>query len=413
MTSSSAKRTPLLDDRERTDPAYSDDEESTWAFLDRVDDDAFERVRSAMNAWFGRYPAHKVNDIRGRLESNDDVEFHGAWFELYLHELHTQLGFEVTVEPTLPDGGQPDFLVTRDGSSFFLEATIIGDRGTMGRTRRIARVTAAINRTHSPDFWLHVEIEKEGQDAPPMRDVRRRLERWVGTLDWHAVREAQEVAFDLDALPSTNAIAGDWSFAFRAWPRRPEDRGADPGRAIGAYPSDGAAFDHPGGLKERLEDKAAKYPDPGWPVVLAVRLDRLSASADDVRVALMGPSIGRPSATNPRHIERTGQFGTGFFRDESGRWRNRHVAGVLVWDIELRPWSIARCAPTLWLHPEPEHPIGPSLPWSHVTFEGNAARPAPGSFAAALVPELPGIDTCTEPSDWPGRLFETLRESPT
>lgn len=83
---------PLFQERVRADPSYAGDEEPTWTFLDRVDDLGFDRVRRAINAWFARYPSTKAADLRGRLTSGDDVEFHSAWFELYLHERSAATG---------------------------------------------------------------------------------------------------------------------------------------------------------------------------------------------------------------------------------------------------------------------------------------------------------------------------------
>ena len=174
---------PLFADVPRHNSSEADEEESTWAFVDRVDDPAIQRVRRFMNTWFARYPVEERTGLRGRLTSGDNVEFHGAWFELYLHELHRRLGFLITVEPTLPAvTTRPDFLLARNEDRVFLEATVIGDRQQAGRAGRIARVVAAVNRTTSPDFKLLFDIEAEGEGSPPMREVRRRLERWLATL---------------------------------------------------------------------------------------------------------------------------------------------------------------------------------------------------------------------------------------
>ncbi len=37
------------------------------------------------------------------------MEFDAAFWELYLHELFTRLGYEVACEPTLPNGRKIDF----------------------------------------------------------------------------------------------------------------------------------------------------------------------------------------------------------------------------------------------------------------------------------------------------------------
>ncbi len=169
-----------------------------------------------------------------------------------------------------------------------------------------------MNRTRSSDFTLLFEIDSEGEHSPPMRDVRRRLESWLAELDWSTARAAQEHLPDGDALPACSVSVGDWAFSFRAWPRRPQDRGA-PLPAISAGPADGGVFDHGATILDRLINKADKYGEPTEPVIIAVRLDRLGANADDVSVALMGPTIDRVDPSDPASTTPTGRHGTGLF----------------------------------------------------------------------------------------------------
>jgi hypothetical protein len=87
----------LFVERARSDSSYAGEEESTWAFLNRVEDRVFDRVRRLSNAWYAAYPLEARPALRSRLASGDDIEFHSAWFELYLHELHRRLGFDLEV----------------------------------------------------------------------------------------------------------------------------------------------------------------------------------------------------------------------------------------------------------------------------------------------------------------------------
>jgi hypothetical protein len=341
-----------------------------------------------MNRWFARYPDDHRTALRGRLTSGDNFDFHSAWFELYLRELHRRLGFEVTVEPVLSGvSTRPDFRLMRGRERLLIEATIVGDREQAGRAARIARVVAAVNRTRNPDFRFLFEILSEGQDSPPMREVRQRLERWLAGLDWSDEREKQERHFSFATMPGRTERVGDWAFSFRAWPRKSEDRGR-PGAAIVAGPSDGGTFDHGGTVLDRLTEKATKYGTPEDPVIIAVRIDRLSTPAEDVKVALYGPVAER----------------TALFRHESGRPRNRHIAGVLVWDLELRPWSVARQTPVLWRHPEPLNELPGDLPWASVELDANdVVRFRPGSFDPVETLDLPEATELDAARDWPGR----------
>ena len=83
-------------------------------------------IRDWIERWYNQLPADKQADIRGRLRSSLH-EFTTAYFELQMFAMLKNLGYEVTVEPTLADGCyRPDFLAQRDGESFFLEATVCG-----------------------------------------------------------------------------------------------------------------------------------------------------------------------------------------------------------------------------------------------------------------------------------------------
>jgi hypothetical protein len=236
-----------------------------------------------------------------------------------------------------------------------------------------------------------------------MRELRKRLQTWLSTLNWERERERQQERFDADALPHISLPAGDWRFSFRGWPR--EHRGSD-APTIGTQPPDGGSCDHAHSLRERLEEKAKKYGRVAHPVVIAVRLDGMGVDNDDIQSALYGPRVGIFNAA--LHIvESTGRRGEGLWRSD-GRWRNRHVAGVLSFSTELRPWSVARQTPTLWLHPDPEHLL-PDLPWQRVELVDAEIRTTSGLFDATETFDLPDVDAFADAARWPGEPFAHRR----
>lgn len=143
-------------------------------------------------------------------------------------------------------------------------------------------------------------------------------------------------------------------------------------------------------------------------MVIAVRVDRIGAGYDDVERALLGPTIGRALPGDPATVVATGRRGTGFFRHESGRSRNRHVAGVLVFSLELRPWSLTRVTPTLWLHPNPGRSLPADLPWRRVELGGGEPEVSEGTFDPGQVFELPDRERLDDPREWPGEPFDQL-----
>src|SRR4051794_9273503 len=101
---------PVFESRLRDDPAPSRSGESTFSFLDRIDDAAFDRVRRLVNSWFDRFPSVSQDELRGRLTSGNDVDFNSAFWELYPHEAYGRLGYSVETHPPLPDAStHPDF----------------------------------------------------------------------------------------------------------------------------------------------------------------------------------------------------------------------------------------------------------------------------------------------------------------
>ena len=86
-------------------------------------------------------------DLGTRFRSPDDRQHVAAFWELYLHELFTRLGFAVRLHPTLPiETTNPDMLVERDGDSFYVEAVALTDKDVERQsTRRRGQVDDGIN----------------------------------------------------------------------------------------------------------------------------------------------------------------------------------------------------------------------------------------------------------------------------
>jgi hypothetical protein len=328
-------------------------------------------------------PGEAAVDIRGRMRDWRPEQFASAFFELYLHQLHLGLGFEVEIHPEVPGTNRrPDFRVSRNGQSHYLEAAVIGPPPSEAAPEnRVSRITDAINRVRSSDFALHFEIEQHGQEAPAMRSIRREIEGWLATLNWEEIR-ALAAGGHINRLPYRRWRRDGWEFSVQAWPKSPEARGKA-GNAIWAGPSGGGVYDDPGAVSNVLNRKAFAYGRPDRPLVLALYLDRMTTHHSDVAAALFGPDHELRDFTDGAW--RPG--GEGLWRGPEG-WRTRRVAGVLSWSVEFRPWSIARQKPARWQHPE--QPDVDML----------------GPFEPSTVFELPEIESFEDSSHWPGRPFQ-------
>lgn len=98
-------------------------------------------------------------DLRQRFRAKQSGQFLAAFWELYLHELFSRLGFKALVHPASGRGGtRPDFLVTQDEMRFYLEAVMPtpGFSPSDNQPASVATVTEYVNEAFRPQFWLRL-----------------------------------------------------------------------------------------------------------------------------------------------------------------------------------------------------------------------------------------------------------------
>ena len=180
------RKLPLFDEKARTDPEPSYARESTYAFLNRVDDPIFVAVREALNAWVDRFASlhdePAANDLLGRLRSKEDINFYPAFWELYLHELFVRVGFDIEVHPE-SGSTRPDFRMTRTGREMYLEAVMPNPRaGRSNESKGSKTVIEYMDAAFDPDFSLSVRFVTGSGNVPSKKQVVRKVEGWLATL---------------------------------------------------------------------------------------------------------------------------------------------------------------------------------------------------------------------------------------
>ena len=138
--------------------------EKIHEFLEREGRPEAAPIRDWIEYWYSQLPPAKQPDIRGRLRSDDILQFTSAYFELQMFAMLRTIGYEVTVEPTLAGGRyNPDFLAQLGDEKFYLEATVCGQdaadlRVTRNEKDAVEKIRAAFEDTrvdlHS-HLWLH------------------------------------------------------------------------------------------------------------------------------------------------------------------------------------------------------------------------------------------------------------------
>jgi hypothetical protein len=337
--------------------------ESRFAFLDRVAQPYWERIRALLEEWLSHYPeGHDRHDLIQRLRSPDDDKQAAAFWELYLHEILCRNGWAITPHPTL-DGTsrQLDYLARRGADAIMLEATTIGrNKQAIAAEKRVQQVLADLDGLVAPDFYVSVDYDAIGPAAPSTKRLRSDLTAWLTGLDAAAVRSADAGGWETWSVTVSEPGPG-WHLTFRALPVREGVQRAPGSRAIGMEgPGEAVMVDHREPLLRRLDEKAGAYGSPPFPYVIAVLdLCEYPPDEDDHGSTLYGRTAAWLDTIT--HREHSPFRQTDGFWSRPGRASAGYVAGVVTtWG--LRPWTVATDTPLLWQSPLTSHAL-PALPW--------------------------------------------------
>jgi hypothetical protein len=228
--------------------------------------------RDKLESWFQKFPSDGQNDLRGRFTSVRPDAHEGAFFELFLHEILTNLGFKVEVHPTLPNSdNRPDFLVCDESKCFYLEATTTGRRsGPFTLTNTEQEVIEELEKLTSSDFNLLIEITGELSQSIRKAPLRSKFKKLL--LQGH---DPDEVKATMDACgcaaaPSAQYEADGWSI--QAWLSpisRPARRRCQT-RRIQVNFKRARWTNSIDPVRNKIKEKGKEYGDPQLPLVIAV-----------------------------------------------------------------------------------------------------------------------------------------------
>ncbi|WP_030617679.1 hypothetical protein [Streptomyces sclerotialus] len=298
-----------------------------------------------INEWCSHLPDQDQPSLRSRLrDRNSDANVSSALWELYLHEMLLGSGCTVEIEPGIGTRGtNPDFLVTREGQQFVVEAKWTVQRldGTVSNKQLPPVLIDAIDGVPSPNFFVSYRIHQTGSGTPSQRRLKTGLERWLASLD------PDQVIADEAPLPKHTWQEAGWSLSFEAIPRSPDRRGDPTSRTIGFYPPMTWFNDESDQVLDAVKEKGGKYGDLALPFIVAVGRAGAFPEDEDVESALYGTSVEYVRNSTPT-----------FGRQPDGYWTatydhaHRRVSGVLTVNNPA-PWTWTKHTPVLWHSSDP------------------------------------------------------------
>jgi hypothetical protein len=162
------------------------------------------------------------------------------------------------------------------------------------------QVYDSLNHLNSPDFFLALRVGGAPKTAPPGARLRGDLERWLGTLDWGAVRQAWE-AGGFNNLPTYTWKHEDWNVLVQPIPKSQAKRGSPDIRPVALnmpLAVSGVTADE--NVKRAVQAKN-KYGVLDLPFLVAINIMTDFCSQYDVMNGLFGHEtvIFGPDGTRP------------------------------------------------------------------------------------------------------------------
>lgn len=337
----------LFDNIKRSPLCFENMPESSFQCLNQFDWPDGVRIRRSLETWFKRFPVSEQKDLRGKFRSDNNQHHEGAFFELFLHELITRLGFATTVHPVIAGAEtHPDFLICHEGRSLYLEATTVGKRsGPFTRSPNEQGVIDNLNTLCSPYFYIGVHMEGELKRTLRRKDVTRPFENLLVAHDPVDVQRLFEEK-GMHSTPSERIECGDWSLEGWLYPISPESLEKGYRRQdIVIEPYRATWTDSVTPVRKALTKKAGHYGKLNLPLAVAVNTrDGFYNGRDNDMDVLFGKQQHLYSEENP-------DLPPEIVREPDGVWpRHSKIDAVMIFQkVDL--WNLQNASVCLYLNP--------------------------------------------------------------
>lgn len=348
----------LFDDIARFDidvPLYR---ETNYNYLNRSARPIAYMIREFIDNWFSHYPENLGEELKQRFCSNNNSQYDGAFFELFLHELLHRLGYQCMLHPQLPSNNskRPDFQLTIGDSKLYIEATIAREESDaeIAAQSRMNDILEAIEQNlHSPNFFININIRSKPETSIPVTKIIAFLEKKLCSVDPEELTEVLVKEPQVRNLPHWVYRYQGWDIEFFPIPRN------KPGlRNIGICTGGFEKVKTSEAIRRAVVKKAGRYGELEWPFIIAV-----NALGDPqhshIIEALFGDEMINVTFTDtkPRSITNIESS-----RSLNGAWvseskpRYTRVSAVLI-AFRLSPWNVPDTKLCLYHNPWAKRPI--------------------------------------------------------
>ena len=305
-------------------------------------------IRNTLEGWFLNYPENEKKELKSRFKK----DFYSAFYELFLYELFSKLGYEITIHPNLPSSPKrPDFLICRDGLEIYVEAKVVTNKTDEQEAfeRKRNEFYDNLNKLDSGDFLLYVErFDILTKKQPGTKGIIAYIEQELNKINPDMVsKDIKENG--IGKLPVIEYNNGDIHVVVKPIPVTPSARKVKK-RPIGIYPVETFLGGGEEALRNSIGKKAKKYGKLDKPFIICLNsLDVRMSGKTDVDNAIWGsPALSYPIDSEILENKWKRQADGVFFNKRGVRFKN--LTGIFV--SEICPHNIP--VANYWLY---EHPF--------------------------------------------------------
>jgi hypothetical protein len=330
----------LFDEKERSDLKPANHLDNTYDYYDRCALKEISEKRKILNQWFNNSPESEKSELKARFKKS----FSPAFFELFLHELFRKQGFSLEPHPELPNSTKrPDFLVTRDGFEFYLEAKEVKDKSEreLGVDNRISAFYDSLNRTNSPNFFFAIDhFVFKNSLQPKLKDCIRFIESELQKYDPDEITKQYELN-GLDNRPIIEYDNKDLSLVISLIPKNKDARGLNDVRPIGIYGTESTWGGPEDAIKRSVAKKAGRYGTLDKPYLICINSTSERGTHEfDTLNSLFGKSQFSFSTDPNNRNERQTRSLDGVFQNEYGPQYTR-VSAIFITSINQSNYHVA------------------------------------------------------------------------
>ncbi|KYG83896.1 hypothetical protein AWN68_01440 [Roseivirga echinicomitans] len=337
----------LFEQKKRTYTGPSNHNENPYGYYDRSARKDISVIRETLNEWFRKYP----NDEKLELRNSFKKKFDDCFYELFLHQLFTKLGFDIQVHPDLPNTSKkPDFLLKKGDLELYAEAKIVKNKSHQQEAieRKINEFYDNISKLDSKGFLLIIDtLILKSNNQPSTKRLIKRIEEEIEKLDPDLVTEEISTK-GFESTPIIEIENEDILLRIKPIPVVKSARDKKK-RPIGMYPMESFWGGGEDSLKESISMKAKRYGKLDKPFIVCVNtLDVKTSGTHDIENAIWGSSAISWSTNPDNKDEKWIRKRDGVFLGEKEP-KLKSLSGVLVTKVFTHNIPVAN----YWLYKHP------------------------------------------------------------